>query len=231
MVDIIIILVFLLFVLWGFKKGLVMALFGLVSFVLSIFLAGTLYPYAATALRSSKAFVGFIENSVTQGFFERVQKTFAVSNPLATADEFIRSLSLPGFITNAMIENDTPEIRDLLNVSSVNEYAYSYITNAVINVFALILTFVLVYVLLRVIGVALKIASRLPVINTFNKIGGLIAGAFVGGFVVWLLLSAAVLFVAGSNETLYAALNSSVILRLLQDSNLFFITVRNVKGS
>ena len=56
------------------------------------------------------------------------------------------------------------------------------------EVFAFIVALILVSIVLGIVANALRIVDHIPVVNKLNKLGGAVAGAFVGILLIWLLL-------------------------------------------
>ena len=92
--DAIVILVLGLFMLLGYRRGLIMTVFRLVSFVLAIILASLLYPVVAQWLRGTQAF-GHLQAHLlnAMGLEELVQRYGA---------EVFQALPLPDIMRNAL---------------------------------------------------------------------------------------------------------------------------------
>ncbi|MCL1877814.1 MAG: CvpA family protein, partial [Defluviitaleaceae bacterium] len=70
----------------------------------------------------------------------------------------------------------------------VTEIPASFLTNLAIDAIAIVAVFFIVFLVLSVVGAALDVVSKLPVVNTLNGLGGLVAGIFFGAGVSWLVL-------------------------------------------
>jgi len=133
--------------------------------------------------------------------------------------EMINSLPLPESMRTMLYESNTPDMFELLRVNTIEEYISGFFANIVINVISLILVFILALVILHFVGKALRIVDRIPVISTFNRVGGLIAGILIGAGIVWLCVTIITMFFsAGANENMYGLIQGSALTRWLLDS-------------
>jgi uncharacterized membrane protein required for colicin V production len=81
-----------------------------------------------------------------------------------------------------------------------------------VNGIAIIVVFAIVMVILSVVGTVLDIIGRLPVINTFNKIGGFLVGIIMGVGVSWLVMvGVAVFFAASDSPDVYNLIQNSFL--------------------
>jgi len=183
----------------GYRKGLILTVYRLVSLFLAIFLAIQLYPHVAGFLRETPLFPNIssrISSSMNLG--ERFDNH---SSNIET--ELIDTLPLPNAMRNMLHANNTPSMRNILRVDSVEDYVSGFFANIVINAIALLIVFVIVLIGLAVVGIALDLVSKLPVINTFNKIGGLAFGLVMGAVISWLVIIVMTLFFATGVQSQY----------------------------
>jgi hypothetical protein len=138
----------------------------------------------------------------------------------AAETSLIHSLRLPDFLKNMLAEGNNPEIRGLLGVDNIRDYVSSYLTELMLGVFVFIFLFLVVSIGMRIIAVILDIASRLPVINTLNRLGGAALGLAAGVFFVFLLMSLlSVALTFGSYGDITAALEGSRFARWFFENN------------
>lgn len=186
MLDLVVIVALILFMLLGYRRGFIKMAFRLISFILAIFLAILLFPVVAQFLRGTFVYTGLKEYiRRTMGLEELVYTH--------TADIFA-NLPIPSVLQNSLVENHTPNMVELLNVNSIEEFIAAYIAGLVVNIIAIVIVFVLVRVILGIISNLLDIVGKLPIIRSFNRLGGIIAGAFQGVIVIWVIMTLATLF-------------------------------------
>jgi len=206
----------------GLRRGLVLTVYRFVSFLLALFIASRLYPVVSRFLRNSFVYENIRERIAGATNIEGVFRE-NIPNPdiseVLRGREIINSLPLPESMRIMLYEGNTPDMFELLRVSTIEEYITGSLANIVINVISLILVFILVLVILFFIGKALRIVDRIPVINTFNRAGGLIAGILIGAGIVWLGATViTMIFSAGASGNMYDLIQGSVITSWLLDS-------------
>ena len=214
--DIAIIAVLALCALSGYYRGFVHTVYRLGSLFLAIFLAVRLYPPVARFLRGSFIYENIRDRIISAANFESVFRENAPSPGIGEAvrnNNIINALPLPYQLRQALHNYNTPDMYEILRVRTVEEFIAGFFANIVINVISLLVVFLLVMLILRIVGKALKIVDRLPVIASVNRIGGLVAGALIGVGVVWLGLTVLTMFFStGGNATIYGLMQGSGIL-------------------
>ena len=217
LLDIIILIILVAFILFGMAKGLIRTIFNFFSFILSFAIANWLHPHMTNFLRTTGALYDSLKQYVAealnlQGIWQETGK--------AAESALIEALPLPGFIKGPMITGNNPEVYKLLDVSGLEDYIAGFVANIILSGIAFILVFLIALITVKVLGHTLDLIARLPVIHSFNKLGGALAGLGVGVVIIWILTAASVLFIARPSLTwLYDALPGSVIAKFFYDSN------------
>jgi len=193
----------------------------MVSFALSIVLSIYLFPIVAEWIRNTPAYTALKEYIIrTMGLEEVVQ---------AHGVELIASLPLPDLIRNSLMEHNTPNIFRLLNVYTIEEYIAGFFAGMAINIIAMILVFISVRLILGLLAGVLDLVSRLPVIRTFNRGGGLIFGVIQGVFIVWLGLAIINLFFLNpTTPELVRILDESLIAGWIYEYNPIMAILTNI---
>ncbi len=218
--DIAIIVIIIMFMASGYRNGLVKSLFKLFSTVISLVLAFSFYPAVSKALKQNEKFYNAIVEKVSKAVdIESLVEAKLASQ--APQNELFEKLKLPDFMVNKLILNNTPTMYKILKVDTIEEFVARYVTDIIINVIALIIVFVLISLALSVIAGSLDIIARLPVINTFNKFGGLGVGLAQGTVFIWIATIIAMLLL--STEQLgqfYLLIKQSDIASFFYDTNI-----------
>jgi len=213
--DGITLLLILICVIHGYRAGLVHSVFNLFTGVLSLFLAFKLYPLAAGLLRATPLYP-FLQNTILSAL--GVDPNSPAQLPLST---LLAHTPLPDFITSALLANNNPDIYQMLGVNSVIEYVGGYCAYMIINGIAIVVTFIIIRALLAVVSALLRIVTRLPVIHTLNRLGGVVFGALEGLLLVWVLLLALTIPVLAHNTSALGTwLNGSTVTKFLFDNNI-----------
>ena len=194
-IDIILAAILLLFAIFGYRRGLVKTLYRLVSFFIAIFIAWTLYPHVADFLRQTALFPT-IQNAIANTLnLEEYVRNQAATGSAAIID----NLPLPAALQQLLHNNYNPDMFEILRVSTLEEYISGFFANIIINAIAIVAVYLLTIIILTVVGAALDIVSKLPVINTLNRLSGFVVGLILGGVVIWLGLMVIIIFAASNN--------------------------------
>ena len=212
--DIGIIALVAIFAIVGYRKGLIRTVYRLVAFVLAVFIARQLYPYVARFLRGTALFPTIkegIANAMNlQGFF----------NDHIQSATVIDQLPLPEALRNILHTNNTPDMFEILQVATVEEYVAGFFANMVTNGIAMVAVFLLTWLVLVIVGNLLDIVSMLPVIRTLNNVGGLLFGVAISAILVWVGLVVVALFAIGSHPQVFILLEESAIAQRIFEATL-----------
>lgn len=165
MVDIIIFLIIGGFTLFGFKKGLVRSVVGILSLAASVVLAWLLYPVISDILAS----LG-IKMTLTENIQESLSGYIGGGEELAMLPQGIRTA----------IESGSMEL-----VSSAAGTA----AQIALNIIAFIAVLIVSRIIIQIAAKLLNIIARLPVIGLFNRAAGMLLGALQGVAVVYIILA------------------------------------------
>ena len=133
----------------------------------------------------------------------------------------IENSALPGFLKDALLENNNTTIYEELGVSTFAEYAASYIARMVINILSFLVTFILAIILVKALMVAVDILGELPGVGFLNDVGGGIAGAFMALLIVWLgFLVVTLIYTTAAGKAVFEMIEESKILTFLYETNL-----------
>ena len=171
----------------GYRRGLLRAVYKIVSFFMAIFVAWRFYFPVARVLRETELF-RIIQDGVAN----------AINLEAAMAEHntgVIDNLPIPVVLQGLLNTNNTPSMHELLQVNTLETYITGFFANMIINGIAILVVFFLTIIAMYLVGLLLDFVSMLPVIDTINRIGGFIfgLGLSVGG--IWLVLVFCGLFV------------------------------------
>ncbi|MCL2841307.1 MAG: CvpA family protein [Defluviitaleaceae bacterium] len=196
----------------GYRRGLIRTVYRLASFFIAMFLANYLHGPVARMLRGTALFTTIQESISSTLNLERV----VVDHTAARQSEVIDSLPVPDSLREMLHNFNTPDMFELLQVSTIDDYISGFFANMVINIVAMVAVFFLVLIMLSIAGVALDIVSKLPVINSFNNGGGLIVGLALGGILAWICIVVMTLIFATTTDPLiYALMNGSFVVQFV----------------
>lgn len=224
--DIGLLLIFILFIIWGAYRGAVRTVLGIAAFVLAGFLAIKIGAYLAP-----KIYDQFFAESISQAIQANLP---SVSDGMSAAQQAEAALNaLPESIRNLA----TAAGIDLSTIQAqLSSYQYSNadiaqniegsviapIVVTVCKVLVTIVAFVLLYIILRLIICLIDRFFDLPVLSTVNRIVGGMLGA-VRGFLAVTILGFVIVIAAGmfctTDSELSQAVDGSKLLGIIQGYN------------
>ncbi|MCL1843499.1 MAG: CvpA family protein [Defluviitaleaceae bacterium] len=214
--DIVVLVLIALCALAGYRQGLVRTVYRLASFFIAVFLAQRLFPYVARMLRGTRLYET-IQESIKSGLnLEGFVADYAAAG---RSGEIIEALPLPINMRNLLQERFVEGVHGVLQVDTVEAYISGFFANIAINGIAMVLVFLLVLIILAIAGMALDIVHLLPVISTFNRIGGLGVGILLGVGIAWIsIVVMSMFFATSANPEVYDLLHNSFSARLVLSS-------------
>lgn len=234
--SIVVIVIFALFVIDGWRKGLFKKVTGVLAFILSCVLVPFVLPYVTDYLKDNtpvySAIAAQCEKTVTDQVASFMQKgtenevqNGGASGALGSLSQIdqtklIRSLPLPSFLQNMMLSYNNREGYRSLNVTDFGGYLVQFVANVILNILAFIVTLLLVFVVIWVILKIAGVASHLPFIHLLDRVGGMILGGVQGVIVIWFFfLIISMLTGTKIGLSISELINESKILRPVYQGN------------
>lgn len=229
--DIVTAAVILLFMVLAGRRGLVKSLYGLASFVVSVFLANIAYPYVGIFLRNNTRiadwFVSAAEKTVTMPDTGATGADFFVTK--AAQNLFISGLDLPDSLKFTLMENNRPDVYDFLRVTGLTDYITGFLANMMLNILSIFIAFIIIYIAMKLIGRLLDALTKLPLLSALNRLGGLMIGFLQGVLAVWLIFTLANLFLSRPYFAQFMDyLEKSNMAATLYDSNVILHMVTRI---
>lgn len=223
--SIVILLIVLLFMVRGYRKGLVQMVASMTTLILAIFLVSIATPHISNVLKTRTPVYNMIEEKC-----EDLIKsgTDQISSKIEES-EWIENLKVPGFLQEMIKENNNTVSYEKMNVDSFGEYISHFLATMILNVVSYIITFIAALILIKVIAGALGLLTHLPVIHSMNRILGAVMGLIQSLLLIWLFLLAVTLF--GNTEWgdyIMKMINDSSVLIALYDANIYIGIFDNI---
>lgn len=201
--DLIIIGIILLCIIFGYKRGLVEVAFNLISFIIAIVLSLLLYQPVTNYIIDNTQFDENIKSIIVNHINpEEIQEQ--VEEPEKESD------NLPDIVSNYIGKTISEAATTAKN--NATEVVATNLSITVIKIITLILLFIFIRIVLCLLKFLTNMLAKLPVINSINKIGGIVYGIIEGLFIVYLILAIAM---AISTMT-----GNAEVLTYINDSNL-----------
>lgn len=177
MIDLILIILILIFALVGYGNGLIKTLVTLMGSIVALIVSFVVYPVVNMILKATA-----IYTIVYNGVFSKVQGINFGKGIQTQGKAIIENITwLPRFLTEQIANNNNRTMYELLGVHTLVEYISTYITDMIIGMLAILITWFLIkIVLVGILKSVGKIVEHLPIISELNHFGGFIVGLFKG---------------------------------------------------
>ena len=204
-VDIIILAIFALCLILGYKRGLTGSLIKILSFVVSLVIAFVLFIPVSNII---------IDNTQIDENLEQSIRELIIQEESNSTEES----KMPEAITDYIIEK-VEQAADDAKESIVDSTATD-VAQTIVKAGTWIALFMIARILLIFLRFITSLIAKLPVIKQFDKLGGIIYGLLEALIIVYVIL-AIISFVAPmTNGTLSEAIDSSILGNLMYNNNL-----------
>ncbi len=199
-VDIIIIAIILLSTFLAYKKGLITLAIQLVSVIIAVVLTLILYKPVSNVIINVTGIDEMIQNAILE------EANDIMTNNQENANQVVESIQ----------NNMLPETARTISINIIQ--------GAVI-----LILYVIIRIILRFITALANLVAKLPILNQFNKLGGVIYGILRGLLIVYILL----LLVNVSGEIdaknkVYTTVEESYIGKMMNENNVLSVLFTNI---
>lgn len=212
--NIIIFGVIVLFAFLGYKKGLIMTVVDLGCWVLSIFGAYIFSPILNKIIQKTNFFQELVI-TISQGLnFGEIAK-----NGQRT---MIESFNLPTNMENYLLSNNNPDFYLVNGISSIEQYVGFVIASIIVGIASFVAVIIIIRISIGLIKGIFGLFSNLPIIKSFDKMGGLIAGLGKGFIIAWLIMLLILVFIETNQYQEYMTIiEESKFLSFVYSTNIF----------
>jgi len=218
--TIIVLIIFLVFILNGYRKGFIRKFASMFFFIAASMLVYLATPHISSFLKNYTPVYKVIEDKCEQAFLTDEGNAEEETSQLEQI-KFIENLEIPEVLQKQLTSNNNKSVYENLAVESFKNYIISYLATLILNIISYVVTFILVSVILRLAIKALDVMAKLPIIHGINQFLGLFLGLLQGVLVVWLIFLVITIFSSTSTgRQLLLMVSESPILTFIYDSNL-----------
>ena len=210
LIDLIIIAIIVIATFIGYKRGLVKIAFGFCTFILALIIALILYKPVSTLVIENTEIDDKIESSI----IEKIFPEGSIEDTEIEAEEGSE-------IVISEAENEKIQsYSSLLNTeATVNSIARAFSTK-IIEMVVLLLIYIIAKIILRFITAIADLIAKLPFLNTFNHLGGIIIGFLQGCLIVLVVFALIVLFTPMIDGEFINNINNSIIGSKIYEHNI-----------
>jgi hypothetical protein len=214
--DVVVAIVLILGFMIGRDKGVINMAVNTAHSVASFGASMFFYPLVSGIIRQTSLF-DMVKSGVanTLGLESRVQ-VYTKQQEVS----LISSLRLPEPLKDKLLENNNSVIYDLVGAQSIVDYITGFIANLIVNVVLVWVLFAVFMFLLRIVLRSIKSLSRLPVISTFNRVGGGAVGLVLAVVCIWISFTVIYVFIAKPTVyDLYEYISASKVAVVFYEHN------------
>lgn len=238
-VLIITILIFLLSMLDGLKRGFIKIVASFAATIVTIVVVIVATPYVSNVLGKVLPIESIIMTNCMEIIFpEKNMNKMEFEEMLPTIDlgrdeqiQLIENSKLPEAFKELILENNNAEIYESLGVTNFGEYMVEYFAKLVVNILSFLLTFLVVTIVLRTIIYMLGIIGDLPVIGGLNRVAGAALGTVKGLIIVWVIFAIITLvYDTQLGEVCMQSIQEHEFLKFIYDNNVLLNYMVKFRG-
>lgn len=182
--GIVILLILILFIWMGYRRGFIREIVSFFFVFLSLSLAWAINPYINDFLISETPVYSTIQETCT----DFVQKQSSdLENEMESSSQFIDGLNLPEILRKNIEKNNNTENYAELSVNTLTEYVSGYLARTIVNGLSYVLAYILATIGIRIVVYILNLIAGLPILKTANKLTGGLVGFVKGLVFIWIL--------------------------------------------
>ncbi len=175
-------IVFLLFVLVGWRQGMFQLVISVAGLIASVMVSLYGAPYVSGYLQENTKLDDNIASYIVEQleFSETGQE---VTKGIQVA--VINSLPLPETLRETILDNNNSEMYEALSVSGVYDYIAMSLAVVILNAVVFLALLLTCRIFFFVLGRSFKDLSTLPIVNSVDRIGGGLLGGMKGLIWIW----------------------------------------------
>ncbi len=213
-IDIVIIIILIVLAIKGIIEGFVRGFLSFFLLIAAIIVAKALTPWASGILKSTSLYQNIITN-----IENKISSLFIGS---ASADTWANSAQMHNI--PASLQNFMQNFMDTANntLGSTSSVFSSNAADIIANIVSFLIIFIAALIIGKILIYIIDKFAQLPVIRSFNKIGGFIIGT-VEGIILAVIFSTALYYINlfFQAEGLSTAINNSFLIKYFYISFLF----------
>ena len=205
----------------GYRKGFLRLAVYLAGLIMVILLVTKISPYVSDFLINNTDVYTDVKDKIIDMYLNQTgnESAFSQNNEVET----IQGFGLPEIISTALITNNTEDMYTKLAVALFEEYIAGYLAKLVIKAGSFVGLFIILVIGMFCLFTAIKIIEKIPVLRTFNRCLGMIAGAGMVIVFVWVFFIAIMIFFGDSlGSWMLTQVKSSIFLSFLFNNNYLF---------
>ena len=203
--DIVLLIIFLLSLFFGYRKGLIGVAFNLCAFLVALVVTWILYnPITNVVINNTE-----IDDSIRNAIIEK--GVIETKEDEEKEEENMINKYIQQYVTSPITNTTNDVVEETARV----------VSEKVVAIGVAIALFIVVRIALILLKFVAEAIAKLPIIKQFNKAGGLIYGVIRGMFIIYIFLAILFFIMSVNNSGMIAnMINSSLISKYLYENNL-----------
>ncbi len=191
-IDIILIAILGLCIWRGYKRGFIRSIMGIISFIIALLCAWNFYAPLSDFYNEK-----FIKNNISNQIYESINNiivpginSLELSELINNQPEVFRDIisRFKGDMNAVKIIYDTQTGKDDSDIiKNISDFMASSTSEKLSDVLAFLTIYIIVFIIIRIIILIVDLIFKLPVLNLFNHVAGIVLGAVKGCAYIWLL--------------------------------------------
>lgn len=221
MLDVSIIIIICIFGVIGYRRGIVKSALTLGSSIIALILSFIVYPVVEMLLRVTPVYTW-----IYQTIDSKLQNITFSSGLQSQGNTITESISwIPDILVEQVKVNNNIAMYDALGVTNVKEYISIYITQMLMGLLALLITWLILKIVLVIaIKFIAGIVEHIPIVSVLNRQGGLCLGVLKGililsiiGLIIPIFIDIPVI------QNIDMAIQTNYIAKWLYENNIIII--------
>jgi len=205
--DILIVLILVINIFIGYKKGLIKLAVSLVAVLISVIITLVLYKPISNLIINNTEIDEKIESSIIESATSKQEDTENLERD--TEKEYNEIVEK--YLQDAVIETK----------DNIVESAAGTLSVKIINIVSMIMIFIVARLILILLIFVADTIAKLPILKQFNEIGGIAYGAIKGLIIIYVLLAILFFIVYMTNNTqISEIINQTFITKVMYNKNL-----------
>lgn len=198
-IDLIVFAIIILFTFIGYKRGFVKIAFSLCTFIVALIVTLILYKPVSSLVISQTEFDEKIESAIVDNI---------LPDGISANDEI--DLKLEDNIYHSLLKEGTNSIQGVAETFSTK----------IIETIVFLILFTIAKIALRFVTFFADLVAKLPILNQFNRLGGIIFGFLQGILIILVILALISLFAPMVDKSIITSINDSMITSKIYANNI-----------
>lgn len=218
-IDVVIIVILMINGIQGWQRGFILTTFSMVGFLVAGFVAKVYHPVLSDYILRNPKFFLFLQEMVGEKV-ETASTMEGTAVESASNQNIFEVLKLPKALGELLMKSETMQDYSARAMEGVQSYIADILTRMFIDLISILILFMVVKLVLNLIAHVLHGIASLPILNSFNHLGGLSVGVAKGLLIVFIFLTLITPFTAMTKQSIFTeGLEDAVLGKYLYDHN------------